>query len=372
MLPPSRRRRRALRPRASVLAAALAAALVIGLVIGGLVRIGAQSRGYWRQIDRSYAATAAPLVLSSDRLGSQLRREMPAMPGQARLAAEQVLDTLVDRSAAQSAQATAMADPSPANGVAAEVADAFSERAQAMAELRTALDRLLQMAPLPRAGATGTAVAAVTDPPPALSLRAAQRALSGIGALLREADRSYATARRTLRADPGRASLPRSAWTVRPSVWAATPVAELVGALVASPTLAARHELVLLDRTLALTPAPIPANATTSPGSAVVPPTSSLRLSVVVADEGNVGARHVSVHAVATPQSGAAAGRAPSARSARLTVAPGGSVAVDLGPLAVRPGTIYSVRVSLSPPPGEVAGAVTSDAFVLDVAPGGG
>lgn len=371
MSPPSRRRRRARRPRATVVAAALVVAVAAGLLVGGLLRVGAQSTGYWRAIDRSYAATVTPVVAASGRLGSQLRREIPSMPGQGRTAAEQALDELVRSSAAQAAQAAAMADPSPAGGVAAGVAGALGQRAQAMADLRTALDRLLQMAPLPAAGATGVAVAAVSDPPSPISQTAARRALTRVGALLGEADRAYAGARRALHAGPGRASIPRSAWTGHPSLWAPAPVSELVGALVASSTLASRHDVVLLTKSLALTPAPIPANATTSPGSAVVPPTTSLRLRVVVADEGNVAERRVPVRVVATPDSGAAAGHPPSKSSARVTVAPGSSVSVGLGPLKVRPGTIYTVRVFLSPPPGEVAGAVTAHTFVLDVAPAG-
>jgi hypothetical protein len=343
----------------------ISAAVLLALVVGGILTTGSQSNGYWLDLDRSFAAGMRPLVQESARIGSALHQGVPDMPGETRRSLQAELDTFVRSADQVASDAATLATPSPQAGVGAAVAGALADRARALTDLRLAVDRLLQMTPLPVAGATGERSAAVGPAPRPLSVAGATKALHQVGVILSGADRRYAAARRTLLFAPGGAILPRSAWEQGPGLWTPAPVAELVGALDGSPTLAAAPDVALLVTTLSLTPAPVPAAPGAAPGSAVVPPTDVLGLSVVVADEGNTTARHLRVRASITPQGGGVS----HAGTARVSLTPGGSVSVDLGPLAVRPGTTYEVSLALEPPAGESAGAVTSDAFVLAVAP---
>lgn len=375
MSPLGRRRRRSLRTVAPALCVALAVAVVGLLLVGGVLRIGRSSGSYWRDVDRSYAAQMRAIVAQSDQAGSELTRLLPAMGGKSRPALQAALDTLVRTADLAAKAAESAAAPPPDDRVGTEVAVAFSERAQAVSGLRSVVDRLLAMAPLPVVGAPGSPVASSPSRPELLSTSSAASRLTQVGAQIELADRTYAGARQALRKAPGHASLPASVWVRQPGAWAASDAGSLVAELEGSPTLAPVQRVTLLTHTVTVTPPPVPPSASGPAGTSVVPPTHRLSLGVVVADQGNVADRRVRLRADVQP-SGAEAGSASGAgagsgaiRSTAVNLAPGGSVAASLGGFPVVPGRTYTVSLAMAPPSDNTPGAVTTDSFLVAIAP---
>jgi hypothetical protein len=345
----------------------VAAAAVAFLLIGGALRTGPQSASYLRDVNRSFADQVAVLTARSNALGRQLGTLLPAMAASSRPALEASLDTLVQQAESIARQAAVLESPAPSGGAGADVATAFAQRATAIIDLRRTLDRLLVLSPLPTV-TSADPPATVAPTPPALSAAAATAALERVGGTIASSNRSYAAGRRSLRASPGRASLPPSSWRTATAAWTPTGAASLVAALGASPTLAAVHDVVLATGALALIPAPVPpANGASAPANAVeVPPTSKLAVSAVVANRGNVPARHVTVEVQVAPQTG----KAPTRRSRTVSIGPGGSTTVTLPPAPVAPAHSYTVTVTVAPPvPDATTGAATSDTLSVTVAP---
>ncbi len=345
---------------------AVAAAVAAFLLIGGALRTGPQSVSYLRDVNRSFADQVAVLTARSNALGRQLGTLLPAMAASSRPALEASLDTLVQQAESIARQAAVLESPAPSGGAGADVVAAFAQRATAIVDLRRTLDRLLVLSPLPTV-TSADPPATVAPTPPALSAAAAAAALERVGGTIASSNRSYAAGRRALRASPGRASLPPSSWRTA-TAWTPTGAASLVAALGASPTLAAVHDVVLATGALALIPAPVPpANGASAPANAVeVPPTSKLAVSAVVANRGNVPARHVTVEVQVAPQTG----KAPTRRSRTVSIGPGGSTTVTLPPAPVAPAHSYTVTVTVAPPvPDATTGAATSDTFSVTVAP---
>ncbi|MDA8312220.1 MAG: IPT/TIG domain-containing protein [Actinomycetota bacterium] len=341
------------------------AVLVGALVVGGLLRIRTQSVGYERAVDRSYAAQARLFVEESNRQGEELRTLLAGAPHDDRTALEESLDTLVRSTSSLAIEAATAASPAPSGDAGADVAAAMAERATAARDLRTAVDRLLGMAPLPVVGAPGPSATAWTPPP--LSAAGAAAVLEKVGTLLERSDREYAAGRRALRRAPGGARLPFSAWTHWTKVWTPSGARALVGALTSSRTLAAIDDVELVVHALALTPAPVPAAGAGRRGETLLPPTGHLRIAAVVANDGNVAERGIVLRA-----SVARAGKVVRLRrSRRIALTAHRSVSVTLPEVPVVPGDRYTVVVSVDPPRPDVPGAVTSDTIELHVAPPG-
>jgi hypothetical protein len=98
----------------------------------------------------------------------------------------------------------------------------------------------------------------------------------------------------------------------------------------------------------------VPAPSQRSAGGVLIPPTSALRVHVVVADQGNVDEQRVEVTASVTSfgaQSGVASSGAQSTASpgATIDIAAGASVALALSALAVAPGVSYTLNVVATP-----------------------
>lgn len=361
MLTIDRRRRR--RPVAVVLAAVLIAALVLALLIGGALRVGRASGPYWSDINRSYAAQGDPLVVQSNETGARLRTLMGRMPDLGRATLQQLLDSLVAAGAQGSATGAALTPPTPSGGVGPQLATVLADRARALTEVRTAVDGLLGMAPLPVVGAATSATTATTAgrPTTLLSAAAAAADITGAGSLLQSADRSYATLRHQFRSAPGTPALPRSVWVTHPTSWSAGAVQSLVNRLTSSSSLAAEHRVVLLGNGIRLTPPAVPpATASAPAGTSTVTPTHHLAVTTVVANQGNVEEPRVTV--TVSVQGG-------SAQSRTVSLAAGQSQAVLLPPLAVVPGRSYTLTVSVAPPAGQTERTGTSTTFTVKVAP---
>ncbi|MGH8980247.1 MAG: hypothetical protein ACRDWE_04395, partial [Acidimicrobiales bacterium] len=202
MPPIERRRRRRRIPRLGAAAALgiLAAALAVAVLVGGALDAPSQSIGYQRAVNRSYADQARLVATQSSRLGRKLRALLAAMAGDSRTALEEALDTLVRSTALLAREAGTAGSPAPTGAVGAEVTAAMADRAHAIQVLRSAVDRLLGMAPLPVVGAADPAPLSKALRPISASRAASQ--LAEVGRLLARGDRSYAAGRRALRAAP--------------------------------------------------------------------------------------------------------------------------------------------------------------------------
>lgn len=362
-----RRRRRLSRSARALAVGVVVAAVVLVLVIGGALRTSSQSLAYLRDVNRSYAEQVAVLAARSNATGRQLGSIAPSIAGGSRPELEATLDTLVEQATSVARQAASLETPAPTGGSGIDVADAFAQRATAVVDLRRTVNRLLTLSPIPAVTAADPSDT-VAPTPPSLSATAATTALERVGASIAASNRAYAAARRALRAGPGHASLPSSTWRQGAASWSATGAASLVAALSSSPTLAAVHEVVLVTDALGLTPSPVPpARGTPAVGSAVeIPPTDKLVVSAVVADQGNVPARGVTVEVAVAPQTG----KPPTQRSRTVSLAPGGSTTVTFRAVRVVPDGHYTVTVTLRPPvPDVTPAAVTSDSVPVAVAP---
>ena len=340
-MPPLERRRRR-HPTPAVLVG-VAAVLVVAVLVGGLFEVGRGSTSYHRDVNRSYAAQASLLVATSNQQGDQVRALMDDMPGLDRDTLESRLGSLSAASAHLAASATALEPPAPTVG---GLATALAERASALSQLRAAVDGLLT---LDRAAPLA---------PPSAAAR-----VTAAGALLARADAGYASVRRAFRAAPGNATLPRSVWVPDAQLWAAGPATTLVSELTSSPSLAPRPEVVLLPSTVAVMPTSVP--RVTPGGASVVPPTTTLGVSVVVADRGNMPLDRALVSARVVPQGPGTV----SASSVNVALEPSSTVAVTLPTLSVAPGDSYTLTVSVLPPAGQANLATTSFSYTLTVAP---
>lgn len=146
-------------------------------------------------------------------------------------------------------------------------------------------------------------------------------------------------------------------------LWAAGPATTLVSELTSSPSLAPRPEVVLLPSTVAVMPTSVP--RVTPGGASVVPPTTTLGVSVVVADRGNMPLDRALVSARVVPQGPGTV----SASSVNVALEPSSTVAVTLPTLSVAPGDSYTLTVSVLPPAGQANLATTSFSYTLTVAP---
>lgn len=364
MFAPDRRRRRA-RPR--TVAGVVLVAFLIALVVGALTRVGSVSDPYWRSVDRSYAAQGRVLVDRSNHGAVQLHSLLAGWSHASRRSLQEQLDVLVRTAARTARAAAALTPPAPWGDLGARFSSVLADRARAVGDLRRTVDGLLGMAPLPLATAGGTtpATASVDAQATALSASQATTAVAAVGARLERADRTYAAVRHAFAQAPGSARLPASRWVTDHATWAQGPVQTLVQQLAGSPQLAPVHQVVLVPSAIAVTPAPLPSSGKGGAASSLLPPTHSLGITAVVADDGNVPEHDL----VVTASVQATGGGASEQHSAKVSLAAGASTAVQLPRLTVRPGTTYQLQVSVNPPKGEAPNLTTSRTFTIEVAP---
>jgi hypothetical protein len=196
-----------------------------GLVIGSVAEIHAQSAGFRASIDTGYGALASRVVDASNQTGGELASLMETaaqlpnatVPHTARTEIQQGLDEAVDSTTEQASDAAGLVPPYPTGSVSTRFTEVMDERSRATARLRTSIDRLLGMAPLPVAGAP-------SDPSPRqsaplTSIPDASAAMAGAGLLFQQADDDY----RQLVAYAHRQHIPVH---LPASVWVPSPAAE--------------------------------------------------------------------------------------------------------------------------------------------------
>ncbi|HEX3946415.1 MAG TPA: hypothetical protein VHW47_01865 [Acidimicrobiales bacterium] len=354
-----RRRRRSVMP---TLLVALAVAILLGLLIGGAFRVGRASGPYREEVNRSYVAQGVSLVEQSNRAGNQLALLMARMPRLHRRALQEELDSLASATIRVADTGAALAPPTPSSDLARQFSGVMADRARAVVDLRSAVDGLLGMVPLPVVGAPTTTTTAPSVPAGSTLLSAGQAAadLTRAGSLLQAADRGYAAVRRQFRAAPGRAALPPSVWVRRPQRWSAGTVQTLVGQVGSSATLVPHHLVVLLTNGIRLSPPAVPPGPSSPPGTSTVTPTHALSVTAVVANQGDVDEPKVTVSAQL--QGGGT-------RSRVITLVAGRSVAVVLPPLRVTPGDTYTLTVAVTPPAAQTDRSRTTRSYTVRVAP---
>ena len=190
-VPTERRRLGRRRARARALARfavpMAVSAVVVVLAVTAVAQIGAASGPYRRTVDRGYAALVAPLVADSNASGAALVAFLRAAPSLGRVPFFSDLGAFVADTAALVRRYEAIARPGPSD--AASCVTALSDRAEAVAHLRGALEAVL-------GGPTGLGVVAQD---------ADVTAAAAAAATLRGADVSWASCRRTVRRGAGSA-----------------------------------------------------------------------------------------------------------------------------------------------------------------------
>ncbi len=318
---------------------AVVVVVAVLIVIGTAGQVRTASGPFRRSVDRSYAAMAGPLGRHSAAVGADLARALVSAPTLERGALLDDLDAVVTDTAQLSARFTTITPPEPHGEAGAHCQTAITARAVGAGRVRAAVSALL-------GGRTGG---------PASPQPATVQALTGAGGLFVATDTDWRLCRQELAAGPGSARLPSSVWVTDPQLWTATSLSSLVAAMAVSPTLAVHHNLAIGADSVAT----MPASVAVSAGAAVIPPTASLAVRIVVENGGNVDERDVTATVTATPVTPAGAPASTTAppspagtsqRAARPLelVRAGTTVAVTPPAVRVDPGSRYSVVVSIS------------------------
>jgi flagellar hook-basal body complex protein FliE len=368
-------------------------ALIASLAVGSLVEIHAQSGDYRTATDTGYGQLAWFVAEASNQTGSQLAGLMEKaaqlpnrlVPETARAQIEQGLDQAVDSASQQVTDAANLVPPYPTGHVSDRFTEVMTERAEATSDLRTSVDQLLGMAPLPVAGAPSSTLP--PDTAPLISVPRASAAMAAVGVLLEHADGLY----RALVVSVDQKRIPIQ---LPDSVWVPSPVADAplgptqlgatASALSGSAALVPFHQLVItsvgLSPPAVTTGAPgivgdscsAPVSTVPSSSPTVLPPTTSVSVAVTVTNCGTVAEAGVVVSqtlsladpvGTALPPSGDRGGRA----RARVTLRSGGSAAPSFPPLPVATGHLYDLEVSVAVPSSQADLAGTSQRFLLQV-----
>jgi hypothetical protein len=352
-----RARRRSRAGRLVLLACVLAVAAVL---VGGVARIGSRSGPFHTSVNRSFGAQGAVLVDRSNATGASLRQLMEAMPDQSRRTLQVELDDITAQAGDQAARAAFLAND---GGVEGQFAAVFADRAQSADEVRSAIDGLLGLHPLPVAGAPAAPAPGVASSTSLSSTQVTDR-IAAAGRLLAQADRRYQEVRRSLAGMAGHARLPASRWISTPSTWQIGALATQVDLVAASTTLVATPQLGLSVGQITPPAVPSPTGVVT-PGVSVLSPTKTVVLNVVLTNDGTVDEPHASVtFTLARLPTGATttARRAASVLAAR-------SVTLSPVTFAVKPGNSYQLTVAITVPAGQTVTAGTTFVEGLQISP---
>ncbi len=337
--------------------------VVVALAIGGLTQISRQSGRYDSDSNRTLAALGSVVADQSNATAAEVRKLVGNLPSQSRQVLQEELDNAVRQTSDESSRADLAASGDSPQSPGGQFAEVFAERAQAMDELRAAVDGFLGLHPSPSAGSPAALASTVRSSSPTLSAAQASNRIAATGALLRQADARYATMRRSLASATGHGRLPASVWVSDPQDWQVGTVAATVDLMATSSTLAVTHNLVL--RTVRLNPPALPTPQGTATGVLVISPVSRFAVSVVVANEGSVDEPHASVRiSMANETTGATR-----TRTLTAAVALGGTVGLPAATFGVKPGTTYVLTVSILLPSGQTSTLGTATQATLQVAP---
>lgn len=373
---------------------AIATTVTVALVGGSLLAIHTQSTGYRSATTTGYVALADQTGQASTVAGARLAKLMAdapsltnsAFPITARGNLQQGLDAAVLDTQAQSRQGRNLASPPPQGDLSSQFTHVLELRASATEALRTTIDQLLGMQPLPVAG--GPSPTVPTTQPTQISVSQASAEMSAEGALFEQADAAFRGLQASATALRPPAHLFDSAWVSAPSAAAplgSAPLGATATALASSSALVPFHHLVVTA--VGLSPPAVPtggagsvSTSCTEPSSAVpgssptvVPPSNALGALVSVTNCGTVPESGVTVSVTvatadppgtAAPPAGSQGGRV----QAVVVLASGSSSAPVLGPLPVSAGHRYLLTVAVSLPPAQLDPAGSTQQFLVEIA----
>jgi hypothetical protein len=354
----ARRRRRASSRQSSRIIVAVVLVLVLfGLLLSGIVSAASSSSSYVALVNGSFAAQSNTVSEAQRVQGSQLSELLSSMPGLDRQSLAARLTELV-RQTARSAELQARAtDPGPSNDVGPKLAAVVADRAAGTAGIAAAVEALLGLELPKTGGSASSAPTTLTSISPATAITR----LTDAGVRIAFADARVAGLRASLAAAPGHAHLVRNPFVVDDSILGPGAMARLVGSLQSSASLAIVHDLQL--GAVSISPSPLP--ATTVAGLTELPPTSSIAVSAVIRNLGNVAERGV----VVTASLSSIGGAILSSSRVSGTVSAVGALSLDLPPLKVSPGSGVQLTVTLVPSSSQVDQSALTQQFGLSVAP---
>ena len=405
----------------------LVVAVVLALVIGSVAEINAQSASERQMTDRGWGELASRVALASTQTGAQLAalvRDAPAIPNEpwsstngasdrfvpspgsnsARMQIQQGLDASVAAADQESVEASQLAPPGPAGGATNRFAAVMAARAATATSVRTTIDDLLGMAPLPVAGAPapapGDPTTLASGGVPRVTLDQATTQATAEGAAFEASDRAYAALAAQLRSGGSGGTtpihLPRSAWAppgtpLTSADLGATPA--LLAPPDGSAALVPYHLLVVTA--VGLVPPAVPSTtpgdqagsgivgtACSDPTSAVpgttatvLPPTPTVAAQVTVTNCGTVTESDIPVTETLALKDPPGTKPPPVAASGgtlrtNVTILAGGSQALDLGGLPVAGGHNYTLTIALvtpPPPAGQADLTGTTQEFLLQI-----
>jgi hypothetical protein len=348
--------------------------VVVLLAVGSLIEITAQSGPFRTSTDAGYGAVASKLVVASNLTGNQLASLMDSapqlanhpLPYTARAVLQQGLDEAVNATSAQAGQAAALEPPAPTADAGPRFAAVMSDRASAALALRSNVDQMLGMTPLPVAGAPESS--APPTPTLQISVDQASTGMTAAGVLFQHADDQYRALLADLRAARVPIRLPRSVWVPAPVANAPLGPAQLgatAAQLNASAALVPFHQLIITA--LGLVPEPVASagpqtsiSGCTAPQSnaaggapTVLPPTTSVQTTVTVTNCGTVVEPVVRVSATLAPADPPGtppppANAAGGTYQAQTSLRSGSSSALTMKPLPVATGHPYTLTVSIA------------------------
>jgi hypothetical protein len=361
---PRRSRRRARRRSATRLIVVVGAvAVLVALLIGGLAEVSRQSQGYDATSNRTLAAQGGVVAEQSNATATSATALLGVIPSQNRVGLQIALDGLVQQSAGESTRADEAAGATTAGSLRSGFAAVFADRAEAMSQLRAAVDGYLGMRPMPVAGAPGSATPTDAGDSTLLSATQATNRIAAVGTLLARSDSLYRSVRRTLASAPGHGRLPKSAWVTSSGTWGLGAIAAQVDLIATSPSLAVTHYLAL--RTIRINPPALPTPQGGSSSVSVIAPTSQISVDAVLGNDGTVDEPHATVHfTLASQSSGATA-----SHSETIGLAADASQALPTVNFHVKAGTTYVLTVSVDLPAGQTQTVGTAVQSVLQVAP---
>lgn len=316
----------------------IALLVLTGLVLSGLISSARSNRGYSEVMNHSVAAQANSISLAQERNGIALTSLMTELPLLTRAQITRAFDDLVYRTQVEAQAASIMGGGGASHNAGQRFAQIQSERAQGVAMIRRAIDGALGLEPFAVIGAPVSNQTTIS----ALNQTQAASLGASAGALIQRADLSMASLKAALRSSPGQVRLRNTTFVADPSIFSVASMTSLLGRLSSTPALAPTISLSLLGVTF--TPAPLPTTNTT--GVVSESPTTSLGVTAIVANHGNAIARgttlaiSVSARSLATPAIAHAVG----------TVDAGGSLALSTPLVAVVPGSLVTVRMSVRSP----------------------
>ena len=371
----------------------IAATVTVVVVVGSLAAIHTQSSSYRSSTDAGYGDLASRVADASNQTGAQLATLMAeaptlanqAVPDTARGELQQGLDQAADASSQQATQAAQLVPPYPSGSVSDQFTQALGDRATATSDLRTAIDQLLGMSPLPVAGAPTSIVPSSSAP--LIAVPQATAAMSAAGALFEHADDVYRSLMAGIRSQRLPIRLPRSVWVPSPvgtSPLGAVQLGAAASSLASSVPLIPFHRLAITA--VGLVPPAVSSGGvgvvggdcahvqSSGPGATptVLPPTSTITAEVTVTNCGTVPESGVTVsQELALNDTAGAALPAPAARGsashAIVSLGSGSSSVVPLAPMVVASGHRYTLTMRVALPVTQVNPAGSTQQFVIQI-----